>query len=50
MDSRLDELKKYQIAIGARVIIIEIMQTPEEAIKWFHAIDVLDLTADTLLR
>lgn len=35
MDSRLDELKKYQIAIGARVIIIETMQTPEQAVELY---------------
>ena len=25
-------------------------ESRNEAIKWFHAIDVLDLTTDTLLR
>ena len=35
MDPRLSELKKYQIAIGAKVVTIEIMQTTEQAIELY---------------
>ena len=35
MDPRLNKLREYQIAIGAKVLIIDVMQTPEQAIELY---------------
>ena len=36
MDPRLDKLRKYQIAIGAKIFTIDRMQTTEQAIKLYE--------------
>ena len=36
MDPRLGKLKEYQIAIGTRIIAIEVMQTTEEAVELYN--------------